>query len=126
MSDKKNPGRFTLQFNPSDPQQRIAADILERQGRHKAQFITNAILRYVQSGDGGTMPSIASGELEALILKVLREHGVPPAVPQEKREIFPIQDRTEPAPDFDSELAQVFGTADMSVIANTLSAFQQK
>lgn len=40
MSEKKKPGRFTLQFNMEDPQQRMVSELLEQQGRHKAQFIT--------------------------------------------------------------------------------------
>ena len=48
MGEKKKPGRFTLQFNMEDPQQRMASDLLEQQGRHKAQFIASAILSYIQ------------------------------------------------------------------------------
>lgn len=46
MVEKRNPGRFTIQFNMNDPMHLAAASILDRQGRHKAQFIVNAISFY--------------------------------------------------------------------------------
>ena len=49
MSDKKDPGKFTIRFNIADPQQQAVAELLNRQGRYKAQFITNAVMRYVHS-----------------------------------------------------------------------------
>lgn len=47
MIERKTKGRFTIQFNLADPQQASAADTLEQQGRHKAQFLTNAIRSYI-------------------------------------------------------------------------------
>lgn len=38
MREKKAPGRFTLQFNLEDPQQKEVSDLLEQQGRRKAQI----------------------------------------------------------------------------------------
>jgi len=53
---KKMPGRFTVQFNMEDPQQRAASEILEQQGRRKSQFLASAILQYTRSG-GAPLPS---------------------------------------------------------------------
>lgn len=50
VPDKKTQGRYTLQFNLADPEQKSVSDILEQQGRHKTQFITNAVLCYVNGG----------------------------------------------------------------------------
>ena len=47
MADKKSPGRFTLKFNVADPKQLAAVNILNLQGRTKAQFIADAILHYM-------------------------------------------------------------------------------
>ena len=49
MGDKKDPGKFTIRFNIADPQQQAVAELLNRQGRYKAQFITNAVVLYVHS-----------------------------------------------------------------------------
>lgn len=48
MSAKGNPYRFTLQFNEKDHRQRFVADLLnDGMGRQKAQYITDAILHYI-------------------------------------------------------------------------------
>lgn len=49
MGDKKDPGKFTIRFNIADPQQQAVAELLNRQGRYKAQFITNAVILYVHA-----------------------------------------------------------------------------
>lgn len=66
MGDKKDPGKFTIRFNVADPQQQAVADLLNRQGRHKAQFITNAVMLYVHAAPvplpGGTVIQYAATE----------------------------------------------------------------
>ena len=49
MGNKKDPGKFTIRFNIADPQQQAVAELLNRQGRYKAQFITNAVMLYVHA-----------------------------------------------------------------------------
>ena len=49
MCDKKDPGKFTIRFNIADPQQQAVAELLNRQGRYKAQFITSAVMLYVHA-----------------------------------------------------------------------------
>ena len=75
MGSKKDPGRFTLRFNLSDPTHRKAFNYLMDQNRHsKANYIANAILHYegvteVQKvGDGF---KITRQEIEALVRNVL-------------------------------------------------------
>ena len=74
MPDKKMPGRFTLQFNLSDPQQKEVSDCLERQGRRKTQFITNAVLHYLNC-DRAVKPDIVplklTPALQASLMKML-------------------------------------------------------
>lgn len=74
MPDKKMPGRFTLQFNLSDPQQKEVSDCLERQGRRKTQFITNAVLHYLNC-DRAAKPDIVplklTPALQASLMKML-------------------------------------------------------
>ena len=47
MAEKKSLYRFTIGFNPGDPSHRQVAELLNRQGRRKAQFLVNAILHYI-------------------------------------------------------------------------------
>ena len=56
MAEKKTPGRFCVQFNPRDPRHQQVIELLERQGRRKAQFIVEAVLR---EGDAAAMPDMA-------------------------------------------------------------------
>ena len=49
MGNKKDPGKFTIRFNIADPQQQAVAELLNLQGRYKAQFITNAVMLYVHA-----------------------------------------------------------------------------
>ncbi len=46
MSDKKSLNRFTIQFNTRDSTHQKVIEILNLQGRKKAQYIVNAILSY--------------------------------------------------------------------------------
>lgn len=47
MAEKKDPGKFTVRFNICDPQHKAVVDLLNQQGRSKAQFLTNAVLHYI-------------------------------------------------------------------------------
>ena len=46
MTDKKDPRKFTIRFNICDPQHKAVIDLLNRQGRSKAQFLVSAVLHY--------------------------------------------------------------------------------
>jgi len=76
MGVRKYPCRFTLQFNMEDPQQQTAAEILAQQGRRKAQFLTNAILQYINHPDGPDYSTAPIGmdmnNLKRMILEILQ------------------------------------------------------
>lgn len=57
MAEKKDPGKFTLGLNMADPSHRQVIDILNQQGRRKAQFIVNAILHYLHCPKHRKYPS---------------------------------------------------------------------
>lgn len=126
MADKKNPGRFTIQFNAADPQQRKAAELLEQQGRRKAQFLTTAILHYVCGQEMPEhpqckVPDIA--ELEDLILKILDAHFAERNSESQLSNEEAAEQRTiRETPDDD--LLAFFGPEAASAISNTLSAFR--
>ena len=68
MSDKKDPGKFTIRFNTADPQQQAVVDMLNRQGRYKAQFITNAVLLYTYAAsDAQTAPLQNSAAIQRVM-----------------------------------------------------------
>lgn len=128
MSDKKKPGRFTIQFNDRDPQHRLVIDLLNQQGRNKAQFLTNAVLHYINCSEvPEPRPSIPDGELlEKMVLEILARHSGKPAVEDAQG---PIRE-TRISPDearMPSDAEQWFGGKDgVAAILNSLEIFGQK
>lgn len=136
MVDKKYPGRFTVQFNLGDPQQAQASEILERQGRQKARFISAAILHYIHCKE---MPEVAvppvpdAGEIEKIVLAILKKHAGENDANSEqqtllsKETVYLPQD-LPPKEQEDSadELKALLGNGGFSAIANTLASFYHK
>lgn len=120
MGGKKAPGRFTIQFNMDDPQQRTVAELLEPQGRRKAQFLTSAVLRYVQEPQGGTSAGVNEAALEQMMLSILRTH---PQSAAAGREAVPAPAAKAAPPS--GAWADGGGDA-LQAITNTLAAFQKK
>ena len=88
MGGKKQPGRFTIQFNAAEPQQRQVIELLNQQGRRKAVFLTCAVLAYCGQGSAPAIPppspppSIEPAMIEQIVQKVLRQNV--PAAPTQK------------------------------------------
>lgn len=99
MDGKKDPGKFTFRFNLCDPQQRRAAELLNRQGRSKAQFIANAVLCYVdgQPSVSQGVPHLDSEQIRQLVEDILAQRqGQPqqeaPAPPTVLADSDPLND----------------------------------
>ena len=73
MAAKKQPGRFTIQFNAADPQQRQVIELLNQQGRRKAAFLTSAVLCYCGQGAAPAVPppTPESAMIEQIVQKIL-------------------------------------------------------
>lgn len=131
MTDKKDPGKFTVRFNICDPRHRSVIDLLNQQGRNKAQFLANAVLHYINCTEVPElrMPAVPDKEtLEKLILSVLEAHtghagSSAPALPhQTGRE----QEGGDATPTDGTDLEQWFGGQDgMAAILNSLQMFEQ-
>lgn len=131
MLDKKDPGKFTVRFNPADPQQRTVIGLLNQQGRYKAQFLTNAILHYIhcpETPDVMSAPAAGSGEverIERIVRNVLAQQQASP--PQE-----PVQPSAGVAPPWEEPASKFSDTksqeedADRDAIFRTLDAFRPK
>ena len=117
VDSKKDPGKFTVRFNLCDPQQRQAAEVLNQQGRAKAQFITNAVLNYI----GGrlptpqAMPPMDGEQLRLLVEDILAQRQ---DVPQQAPPIGPEAITLEGGDDFND--------MERRSIAQTLNAFQSQ
>lgn len=108
MDIKKDPGKFTIRFCMADPRQKRAVEELNAQGRLKAQFLTNAILHYVE----GASPLPPQEELEPILERIM------------KRMLDERTDMTaKSAEKIDS--SEPFSADDLATIAGTLQAFRR-
>ena len=116
VPDKKTQGRYTLQFNLADPEQKSVSDILEQQGRHKPQFITNAVLCYLNGGGkskmgmSGPLDDAALEQRIKAILSKMRSEGL------SKLSERPCEDERQALTQED----------DYSAIDKTLRAFEEQ
>lgn len=124
MSEKKKLGRFTLQFNMEDPQQRMVSELLEQQGRHKAQFIASAVLSYIQcpnpQGYGSDPPAIDEATLERMLLTIMEKH------PRFAASNAPLgtDETPEPAASAKAPWKAPMDDDALKAITDTLAAFQ--
>jgi len=123
MSEKKKPGRFTLQFNLEDPQQQTVSELLEQQGRHKAQFLTSAVLYYIQQPEQHDGQSkVDEKAIEKMLFSIIKKHPqFSTAVPSERSKDTPSQPTTA-ANSWNTPM----GDDAMMAISETLAAFQQE
>lgn len=108
MDAKKDPGKFTIRFCMSDPRQRKAADVLNAQGRMKAQFLTNAILNDILISTPQPTQEEIEGMLERIVERILDEHTAADSPMHEK-----------------SESSEPFSADGLAAIAGTLQAFRK-
>lgn len=131
MSDKMQPGKFTLRFNMNDPQQQAAADYLNRMGRQKAPFLARAIVHYMECQETPQIKSAAvldEHTLEQAILTVLTKHPSlmrPDASPEKPVELqeTPKTERPEGEPPVWDDVMSEEG---LSAITKTLAAFRRQ
>jgi hypothetical protein len=72
--EKKHTGRFCIQFNSMDSQHTQVIELLELQGRRKANYIADAILHYINC----TVTSQTTGQndiaaIRPMVVSVIRE-----------------------------------------------------
>lgn len=127
MAEKRNPGRFTIQFDLGDPQHGQVAQILEGQGRYKARFIANAVMHYLYCSETPDIPQSAPIDrkmLEKIVLDIIgqhREQNAEPCATVTERCDLHSEESSKP----DEDIQRFFGEEGMVVIANTLAAFQK-
>ena len=134
MAAKKQPGRFTIQFNAADPQQRQVIELLNQQGRRKAAFLTSAVLCYCGQGAAPAVPppTPESAMIEQIVQKILAAKNLdtlaqvgdqpdllPPTLPRETPGMSAAMTRPAAA---EPELA----ADDLAAICNTIDVFRCK
>ena len=123
MGEKKRPGRFTIQFNLCDPKQKAVSDLLDQQGRSKAQFLTSAVLHYLncpETPECRTPLPVDRESLEKLVLEILARNtaGQPQAEQGERK--------TDVVPQADADVEKWFGGKNgVASILSSLEMFTQ-
>lgn len=78
MAGKKYENKFTIQFNAADPVHLQIIEILNQQGRKKAQFLVNAIQHYIHCSKTPEIPQSYSPDIhmiESIVLRILSERN---------------------------------------------------
>ena len=120
---KKDPYKFTIQFNGGDPSHLQIAEMLNQQGRRKAQFIVNAVMHYIHCSVTPHIPEpvIPDTEMiEKVVLRILEEQEKKNNK-QEKR-IETVEERPIKTEDIVLEdAAEMLGEDGMAAIAKTMA-----
>ena len=127
MHEKKDPYKFTIQFNPSDPTHQQTAVLLNRQGRRKAQFLVNAVMHYIhcsQTPDIPQTPPMDTSLFETIVRKVLKEQREEPQIKKTEKHQPPTAQASEDDFSFD-EAADALGADGLAAIANTMAMFRR-
>lgn len=127
MKAKKDLYKFTIQFNPADPTHRQTAELLNQQGRRKAQFLVNAVMDYIhcsQTPDIPQEPVLDMKLIETVVRKILNEQQKAPVIPEAKKQTTPAL--SAPVDDFPfGEAADALGADGLAAIANTMAMFRR-
>ena len=130
MGEKKRPGRFTIQFNLCDPKQKAVSDLLDQQGRSKAQFLTSAVLHYLncpETPECRTLLPVDREALEKLVLEILaRNTAGQPQVEQGERKTSAEPLEADVVPQADVDVEKWFGGKNgVASILSSLEMFTQ-
>lgn len=114
--EKKAEYRFNIILNPGDPMHKTAINALNNQGRHKSQFVVNAIVHYIMNdANAGKAMIPDTEEIRSICREIIGEMldsipRVPLTLVQEK--------------DIDIETPEE--DIDFGAIADTLNGFRKK
>lgn len=127
MCEKKDPYKFTIRFNPSDPTHQQTVVLLNQQGRRKAQLLVNAVMHYIhcsQTPDIPQMPPMDTALIETIVRKVLKEQSEEPQIKKTERPHPPTVQASEDDFSFD-KTADALGADGLAAIANTIAMFRR-
>ena len=124
MAEKKERCKFTIQFNPADPSHQQTVEILNQQGRRKAQFLVNAVMHYLHCSESLEIPQVAptnTDAIEVIVRRILQEQNTSaPTTPDTskiKRERHAENIQYEDA-------ADMIGEDGLAAIRNTMALFR--
>lgn len=124
---KKDLYKFTIGFNSADPQHRQTAEILNQQGRRKAQFLVNAVLHYLHCSETPDIPQpvpVDTTAIEAIVRRIMEEQSNKNEPAEHKAESVKRIVKSEDITLGDAE--ELLGEEDVMVaIKNSMASFRR-
>lgn len=122
---KKDIYKFTIQFSSGDPQHQQVAEILNRQGRRKAQFLVNTVLHYIHCSETPDIPQqpVNTDAIETIVRRIMEEYSEKPTHQDVKQMPEKKTVKTEEIA-FD-DAAELLGEDGMAAIKNTMASFRR-
>ena len=123
---KKDIYKFTIQFSSGDPQHQQVAEILNRQGRRKAQFLVNTVLHYIhcsETPDIPQQPPINTDVIETIVRRIMEECSLE-TIRQDARQTPEKKTVKSEEIAFD-DAAELLGEDGMAAIKNTMASFRR-
>lgn len=123
---KKEPYKFKIQFNGGDPSHQQIADMLNQQGRRKAQFLVNAVMHYIHCSETPHIPEpvIPDTEtIEKVVLRILEEQGKKKKTSENSTQT--AVKRPVKSEEIDlGDTTEILGDEGMAAIAKTIANFR--
>ena len=114
--EKKAEYRFNIILNPGDPMHKTAINALNSQGRHKSQFVVNAIVHYIMNdANAGKAVIPDTEEIRTICREIITEMMAD--IPKQPLNLIQYEETSESTSDQDLDLGS---------IADTLSSFRKK
>lgn len=123
---KKDIYKFTIQFNSGDPQHQQTAEILNQQGRRKAQFLVNAVLHYLHCSETPDIPQpapIDTDAIETIVRRIMEEQSERNASAETKQDSVRRSVKSEQI-DF-GDATDLLGEDGVAAIKNTMASFRR-
>ena len=123
---KKDIYKFTIQFSSGDPQHQQVAEILNRQGRRKAQFLVNTVLHYIhcsETPDIPQQPPINTDAIETIVRRIMEEYA-PKPTRQDARQT-PEKKTVKSEEIAFNDAAELLGEDGMAAVRNTIASFRR-
>lgn len=125
---KKDLYKFTIQFSAGDPHHRQTAEMLNEQGRRKAQFLVNAVMHYLHCSETPDIlqaESIDTATIESIVRRIMEETKAQPIARSDDMVAQPKRTVKSEQIDF-GDAADMLGEEGVAAIAKTMANFRQE
>ena len=123
---KKDIYKFTIQFSSGDPQHQQVAEILNRQGRRKAQFLVNTVLHYIHCSETPDIPQqqpVNTDAIETIVRRIIEEYSEKPTRQDVRKTPEKKTVKSEEIA-FD-DAAELLGEDGIAAVRNTIASFRR-